>query len=265
MSRIFRNNEGGLYVAQGSDLYFLTEWIEGKYIDFSQGEQLDAASNLLADMHRMGEGFDPPKECLARNDLGRWPSKWHQRITDLKIMAELSQRQKDDFDQVFCKLVNICLEEAYQALNIIKSAGYTEYCRSLSDLKPLCHRDFVYHNLIFNGSGAFLIDFEYCIQDSRVIDLARFIRTSFVEYPWEVDTAQRIITGYQERYPLTITEEKMLLAVLMFPHDIWRTGHKWYFSQQRNKSIYHFLCQQCRFYNHKYQVWRKLEQGFLSR
>jgi len=264
MSRPFRNNEGGLYVAHESDLYFLTEWIEGKYIDFSQGKQLDDAIKLLADMHRMGEGFDPPKECLVRNDLGRWPSKWHQRITDLKIMAELSQRQKDSFDQVFSKIVNVSLEEAYQAMNIIESAGYKEYCRSLNDLKPLCHRDFVYHNLIFNGSGAFLIDFEYCIQDSRVIDLARFVRTSYIEYPWEMDTAQKIILGYQERYPLTITEKKLLLALLMFPHDIWRTGHKWYFSQQRNKSLYHFLCQHCRFYNYKYQLWRKLEQGFLS-
>lgn len=276
MSRPFKTKEGELFVADGKSLYFLTSWIEGKYIDFSGEDQLEAAVNLLVEMHRKGEGFHPPENCIPRNDIGKWPDKWQKRIRDLKIMAVLSQEEKDDFDKTFHGIVNICLDEAHQSLKLIQSAGYEDYCQDLINLKPLCHRDFVYHNIIVNdtnstnvhhgyyGHNAYLIDFEYCVQDSRVIDLARLIRTVFIEHPWEIGTAQRIIRGYQKIYPLTLTEEKLLLALLLFPHDIWRTGHKWYFAQQRKKSTYQLLCRHCQFYHKKYHLLKKLEQGLLS-
>jgi CotS family spore coat protein len=264
MSRPVKNNEGELYVGSGPDLYFLTEWVEGSYPDFSRGEQVDAAVSLLADFHRKGEGFDPPQDCIPRNNLGQWSDKWQQRIKDLKKMKELAKEKKDDFDQIFLKIVNIALDEASQALNVIESAGYLDFSQSQRVLKPLCHRDFVYHNLLFRDGVTFLIDFEYCVQDSRVIDLARFIRTTFIHHPWEIETAERIIWGYQDRYPLTLTEQRMLMAVLIFPHDIWRIGHKWYLSGKKKRALYHLLCRQCQCYNQKYQMLKKLEQGFLS-
>lgn len=264
MSHLIRNREGKLYVDHGSGMYFLTEWIEGKYPDFSQKEQLDTAVFLLAKLHQKGEGFDPPPGCIPRNDLGRWPDKWRQRIADLKVMREIAEGKRDDFDLIFRQIVDIALDDAYQALEAVESAGYLQYCTEQRLIKPFCHRDFVYHNLIYNHGKAFLIDFEYCLQDSRVIDLARFIRTTFVHHPWEIRTGERIVSVYRGAYPLTSTEEKLLRAVLLFPHDIWRTGHKWYFSGQRKKTIYHLICRQYRFYDQKYHLLEKLEQGFLS-
>lgn len=264
MSRLLRSDEGELYVSHGGERYFLTQWIEGDYIDFSQEDQLTSAVHLLADMHRRGEGFEPPKGCVPRNDIGRWPKKWRQRMDDLEKMAELSTGQKDEFDRVFHKIVKLSLEEAGLALKEIEEAGYGEYCLGQREMKPLCHRDFVYHNLIFDGSQVFLIDFEYCVQDFRVIDLARLIRTTFIHHPWEGETVRKMIAAYQEKYPLSCTEQRMLLALLQFPHDIWRTGHKWYFAEQKKKSYYHLLCRQCQFYHDKYLLLEKLEQGFLA-
>ena len=264
MSRLVESRTGKLYVSFGPHLYFLTEWVEGKYPDFSQAAHLDAAVYLLADLHKKGEGFEPPQGSIPRNDLGRWPAKWQERICDLKMMQEFARFKSNDFDRVFGKIAGVALDDAFQALDILDSAGYPAFARRQSEIKPLCHRDFVYHNLVYRDGMAYLIDFEYCLQDSRLIDLARFIRMTFINHPWELETAGRIISGYQYYYPLNRTEEKLLSAVLTFPHDIWRIGHKWYLAGQRKDSLYQLLCRQCQFYHQKNLLCHKLQQGFLS-
>ncbi|MCR6545326.1 CotS family spore coat protein [Dehalobacterium formicoaceticum] len=264
ISRICRNQEGGLYVAEGEELYFLTEWIEGPCLDFSQSEQLDLAADVLGSFHRQGAGFIPPADCLPRNDIGRWPDKWQLRIMDLKIMGSLSRGGKNDFDHLFHQMLPQGLRDAEQSLSMLQGGEYRSYCRTLEERKPLCHRDFVYHNLILHQGEVFIIDFEYCVQDSPLVDLARFLRTSFVEQPWEIKTGGRILARYQDQAPLSPAEQTLLLALLVFPHELWRAGHNWYLSGQRKKNAYQLLCCYGEIYHRKVQFWRKMEQGFLS-
>ncbi|WP_148136332.1 CotS family spore coat protein [Candidatus Formimonas warabiya] len=263
MSKLVKALNGDLFTQSGTDLFFLTEWVEGRYINFSRREELEEAVRLLADLHRLGEGFSPPEACVPRNDIGRWPEKWRKRIADLETMSGLSESQADGFDIIFHRMCGIWLEDAYRALDILESSGYRAYSGEQSQLKPLCHRDFVYHNIIYTGQEGFLIDFEYCVQDSRLTDLARFLRTNWRNHRWERDGVQEILSVYHGRYPLSPTEQRLLPAVLMFPHEVWRAGHRWYFSRQRKKSVYDDLSQQYQCHREKQELLNNFTRGFI--
>jgi CotS family spore coat protein len=258
MSRLIKSSQGEMYVEEAGSLFFLTEWVEGRYVNLAHPPELKKAVQLLADMHLKGEGFHPLPGCIQRNDIGQWEKKWQRRMKDLEKMAVLCKKETHTFDFIFRKTVQDALIQGSRALQLLASLGYKDYCRELEKKKPLCHRDFVYHNMIYSGAEIFLIDFEYCVQDSRVIDLARFIRTGWLRHPWEVGRSLEIVDLYNRYYPLSSIEYRLLEAVLMFPHDVWRCGHRWYFSGQRKNSILKGLRQEYDYHNRKWEVLKKL-------
>lgn len=260
MSQVIKSLDGDLLVKRGDESFFLTEWIEGRPVNPLDPEEWNCSIEMLAQMHRLGEGFVPPAGCIPKNDIGRWPRKWAERIADLKKMAVLASQGQTPFDFIFIRLIPKALAQAQAAIEILEKVGYQEYCAGLKKIPPLCHRDFVYHNIIIREGQVYLIDFEYCVQDTRVTDLARLVRTSWINHPWERDRAGEIVVRYHSYYPLREVELKLLEAALMFPHKVWRTGHRWYFSHQSSQHLYEVLSGELDWGNGKEEVLEELRK-----
>jgi len=259
MARLIKSVQDELYVISDDELFFLTPWIDGRYINLLNLQELQIGVQLLAQMHMKGEGFIPPRESEPRNDIGRWTTKWARRIKDLEQMEIKCREENDEFSTVFKQVIQRAVYDAYTSLQSLHRFGYTEYCKMLEEKKPLCHRDFVYHNVIFTGAEAFLIDFEYCVLDSRITDLARLIRAGWEKHPWEVDRAIKIISFYHQSYPLTEIEYCLLWAVMLFPHNIWRVGHNWFLGGQRKESLIKAISQECLYYPWKWEILSKIK------
>jgi CotS family spore coat protein len=262
MSRLIKNTDGRMYVECTDGLAFLTEWIEGRHVNFLNRFELKKSVHLLAEMHLLGEGFDPPKNCHPRNDIGQWEEKWRRRIEDLEKMAVLSLDGRTSFDVEFQKIYPFSIKDAWEALDALSLIGYGSYCLKLQNKRPICHRDFVYHNIIYQEPNVYLIDFDYCVQDSRVTDLARFVRTCGKRYNWKEGLAEEIVYWYHRYYPLSLREQELLLAVLKFPHEIWRAGHRWYFSSRRPRELVELIKQELSCRGEKIQVLRRIREGF---
>ena len=262
MSRLIRNFCGEMYVECPDGLVFLTEWIEGRHVNFLDPFELRKSVRMLAEMHLLGEGFSPPKNCHPRNNIGKWEEKWRQRIRDLEMMAALSLNGETSFDRDFQKIYPLIVKDAWDAVEELSLIDYPSYCLKLQKKRPLCHRDFVYHNIIYQDPDVYLIDFDYCVQDSRITDLGRFVRTCGKQYHWNQGLAEEIVYWYHRYYPLPLTEQKLLLTVLKFPHDIWRAGHRWYFSSKRTKGVAEFLKQELSCRDQKTQVLKRIRERF---
>lgn len=264
MSRVIKDCYGNVLVEKDDGVYFLTEWIEGRYVDLGKDQELMMAVHLLATIHRKGEGFNPPENCTKRNDVGRLKEKWVKRISDLEKMKSLVHKGNNSFDNDFKQMVDIALEQGKSALATLDVFGYEKYSAELITKKPLCHRDYVYHNIIYHNHDLYVIDFEYCVQDSRVTDLARFVRTTWYRHLWEEQITKRIVFLYHKNNPLSDVEFRLLLSMLLFPHDVWRIGHRWYFSGNRSKKLHNALIQELKYKTEKLNVLWKLEKGFIS-
>ena len=77
-----------------------------------------------------------------------------------------------------------------------------------------------------------LIDFDYCTIDLRVVDLADFILKGIKNVAFDIEKAIEAIDSYNEVYPLSKEEYKMLYISLLFPRDFYSLVRDYYHRQK---------------------------------
>ena len=80
-----------------------------------------------------------------------------------------------------------------------------------------------------------VIDFDYAINDLRVYDLGRFLRSLVSRNQWSWELGQEILDTYSTLRPLSPEEKHVLIAFLTFPRTYWLYAGRYY----RNDKNYH--------------------------
>ncbi|KXG76170.1 CotS family spore coat protein [Thermotalea metallivorans] len=232
VSRIRRTLDGNLFLSDGEDAYLMTDWIDGRECDYENPIELDIAVKTLAELHRASKGFTPFHHDPSRDLLGKWPQIFKARCDELMEMKGMAQKKQDKikFDEVFLKFVDYYYEEAQEAVACFEQFDYQGLVEQARKEKSFCHNDYAYHNVLvsYDHKDVAILDFDYCVFDLRINDIASIIQRNLKKCFWYIGRAEFILDSYHRQDRLSQDELKGIYAYLKFPTDFWRIASQFY-------------------------------------
>lgn len=233
---IVLTNEGNPYIEIDEGFGYLTEWVQGRGSDFKNPIDLKLAAATLAKLHKASEGFNIAQKIEDRIYYGRWIEKFNKRILDMYKFKEII-RKKDDitlFDMIYLDSLEYYINQGNRAIEHIRKTKYKEIS-SREDIKgTFCHHDYANHNVIITSDlKVYIIDFDYCICDVRIHDVASLIIRNMRHGNYDMDKALFIIESYLSEGELFYDEIDIINAFMEFPQDFWQVGLQYYVEKQK--------------------------------
>jgi CotS family spore coat protein len=220
----FRNQPRWLVTKSGQSFvpagdghfYFLNTWINGKESTVTNPDQIKEIMRLQATLHQCSLGFTPSPNAKIKTKWGQWDKKYESDIGKLKKFYNEVKLQPDTaLVSAFHDTAEGIIKMAEAGKELFNTSAYTEVLNRAIDAKGFVHGDLAYHNLICSNDGKMnVIDFDYCSQNLRINDLARFLRKVMRRADWDTDLNLFILQAYHEVYPLCDDELEILKAMM---------------------------------------------------
>lgn len=221
---ILPTREGTLVVKDGDGVqYILKTYLESRECNiYDRGECAEVVS-LLAKLH---EEMELPPETEGLAEAFSPASEYDKRNKELKRVRKFLQKrsQKTWFEICLLDTFNQFLE---QALRVTEEWSSYESGFHQPDYR-YCHGDYQYHNILRNGSGWFLINFEKCLPDSPVRDLYHLLRKLMEKGGWSVSLGRELLAAYEQENPLSAMDRTDLYYRLAYPEKFWKIANFYY-------------------------------------
>ena len=245
---------GNLYVELEYGFGFLTDWVRSRECNYSNPIELKMAAASLGRLHKCSENFSPVKGSQPRLYWGEWINKFSRRMDEMIEFKKIIENKNEitDFDRVYIDNFNYYFNQGVRAIEHLKQTRYFELSERESEKKSFCHHDYAHHNvLITENFKVYIIDFDYCICDTRIHDLTSLIIRNMRHGNWNMEKAQFIIDGYLKVGTLEKDEIPVMNAFIEFPQDFWQVGLQYYVEklkweeEQFNKRLQGFVNDKC--------------------
>lgn len=234
-----RSVSGDMIVRMKNSTYYLTNWINAEEVDFNISENVIDSVALLAEFHNKVKGYYS-KKIKIKNNIGKLPRIFNDKLSLLNNFKNhlKNKDNKNDFDNLYYSNIDYYINQAQQALNVLRNSNYSALCEEYKKEMYLCHDSFYYQNILKSRSNDYyIIDLESCLYDLPVIDLGKFIRRIMwrKSFLWDFDMCKLLISKYDSIRKISDKEHEVLLAMLMFPYKFYRLGRKKYHKNKKWK------------------------------
>lgn len=223
--------DGKPYIRWKGQYYVLMDLIEGREANFANPIEFKACSRLIAKLHLLStENKDKDFEGrLDRSLVLKFKDKLHNIQDEKNLVSKF--KYKNEFDTLFLDHVDEYIEEINSAVKLLWNSKYNLYRREYKNV-AVCHNDLAEHNFLNSNNEMYLIDFDYCSIDLRVMDLADIILKGIKNAAFDFDKAIEGIEAYNEIYPLEDEELKFLYILILFPRDFCNIADSYYYKQK---------------------------------
>ncbi len=207
--------------------YLLTTWVKGVHPNFNNPYYLALGARALATFHKHAMGYQQSVPWPNRKLFGVWPMRFSYRLRHIQWYRQcISARGiRDEFDQLFMEHADHYLEEGYKVVELLRNPAYYALSSEARKLGTICHHDVAFHNILIDlAENAWLIDFDYCLLDIQVHDLANMISRHVKYTKWSLDDVARILLMYHQEKPLLPAELDALNCLMQFPQDFWQVA-----------------------------------------
>lgn len=231
IDRFLISKQGLPFVIEGEELYIMEDFIFGRECSFLNPYDRSAAMRTLAKLHIYAQGYTPPTGAAEKNNIGKWEKNYLKKINDLANFKEMAKKKKhkDDFDKMFLEDVDFFLELAWRAYDTLSNSRYKILCQVAESIKPICHHDYTYHNIIIDKYHRMnVIDFDYSCHELTCYDLAAVIQRVMRRLSFNIDIAIEMIIDYDRVKPVTDDEFVLMLSLFEFPQRFWRVTDRYY-------------------------------------
>ncbi len=230
-------SEGRAYARHGSDLWTLTDWLDGEHSTLRRARRLEPAIAKVAELHAKSAGFVAPPAPRDRVRWGGWPEVFRTRLDQLGVFRRLAReaRTRTAFDRLYISLLDHHWEQAATAITMLLRTRYRPLMDIESRRASICHHDLTHNNIMFRPDGTvFLLDMDYCLADSRLHDVGSMILRHCKRFGWDLEGAETHLKLYSRhaREPLAADELEVLAAFLHWPQDFWQVGLQYYVEKQ---------------------------------
>lgn len=257
--------DGRPCIQDGKYVYYVTEWIDSRECKFKVPEDLKKAIRTAAELHKASEGYVPPAGSNPRVYYSKWPEKFeHKCIQLLEFSKSIEEKEYiDDFDEIYAKYLYYYWQQGKKSIEMLKASPYFEISRLSAEKGEICHHDMANHNfLITYDNRVFLIDFDYCIMDTRLHDISSLVIRNMRYGIWDIEKANFILEQYDRVYPISSKELQVIKAFMTFPQDFWQIGLQYYVEKQPWTMVY-FLTRLNRIVDDK-DIREKFLEDFLK-
>lgn len=223
--------DGRDYVELDGGFGFMTGWVPSRECDYSNPIELKMAARSLAKLHNASEGFVPQELIDDRYGFGKWSVKFQKRIREMKTFKDmiLAKGKRSYFDGMYLDSVDYFVSQGEAAVEHLEKSRYFELMEREKQKNGFCHHDFAHHNVLISDClKAYIIDFDYCISDTRLHDLGSLIIRNMRHRNWNMEKAQFIVDSYLIDGHLELDEIPVINAFIEFPQDFWQVGLQYY-------------------------------------
>lgn len=223
--------DGKLYFRLDNNFYYLTEWIASRECDYSNPVELRMAAVSLAELHEASKGFSPGAEVEDRIAWGKWKHKFEKRIRDVQSFKDIidSKKRLTYFDNLYRANIDYFIGQGVSSIEHLEDTNYLQLMAEEKEKKSFCHHDFAHHNVLISSDfKVYIIDFDYCICDTRIHDLSSLIIRNLRHGSWHMEKSQYIIDCYCKKGHLLRDEIPVMNAFMEFPQDFWQVGLQYY-------------------------------------
>ena len=225
---ILPNKKGEAITSFNDQLFVLYEWIDGHDLDFGKPSDLRNALMGLARFHGFSKGYAPADGSRISSKLGKWPEQYGSMLSKLGLWTETAGANiaQQNFSAYFNHTAAI-IDIGRMALEEIKRSDYEELTAAGSNSIVLCHQDYGRGNALLSGKGVYILDLDGVTFDLPARDLRKIIgKTAENRNRWQMEMINEITGWYEESYPVSKKERKLLYIDLLFPH--------WYYGLVKN-------------------------------
>ena len=235
-AKYFKTIEGSFYVRYKSNIFYLTEWIEGDKCDLTNIDEAVNCTKLLAQFHNISNKIDHNKIHL-RNNLKNWPKIFSNNLNNLEKFKRIinSKRIKNDFDQLFLDGIDNFYNRGLAAINMLNKSEYYKLSKVANDEKTICHNSFYNQSIIKKEGEYFIIELDSIMIDLQISDLGKLIRRLMFKkaYGWNFDFAKILIEAYNSINKLKKEDLAIMFALIIFPQKFWKIGQRRYIKQKK--------------------------------
>ncbi|NLM43781.1 MAG: CotS family spore coat protein [Clostridiales bacterium] len=231
LDRFLISKQGLPFVIEEQKIYIMEDFIFGRECSFSNPFDRSAAMRTLAELHIYGQGYIPPTGAAERNDIGKWEKNYLRKINDMVTIKQKvkMKKYKDVFDKMYLEDVDFFLEIAWRAYDTLRNSRYKILCKVAESIKPICHHDYTYHNIIIDKNYRInIIDFDYSCHELPCYDIAAVIQRVMRRFSFNIDIALEMIMDYDRVKPITDDEIILILSLFEFPQRFWRITDRYY-------------------------------------
>ncbi len=230
-----RTLDGRICIQEDKYIYYVVDWLESRECKFKKADELKMAINAAANLHRASVGYVPPVEAKPRVYYNKWTDKFSRKCIELLEFSKAIE-EKDfisEFDEIYAKHLSFYWNQGKSSIDMLKNSSYEEVSLQSKEKGEFCHHDMANHNfLITPDNKTYIIDFDYCIMDTRLHDIASIIIRNMRYGLWDTRKAYFILDEYNKQYTISDKELNVIKAFMTFPQDFWQVGLQFYVENQ---------------------------------
>ena len=130
-----------------------------------------------------------------------------EEILDFKKRI-FQKAYRSEFDEIYLSSISEELERGKKSIDELRENNYFDVMDKEFFKRGFCHHDFAHHNLLIDKQGEInVIDFDYCILDDHIHDLASLLIRSMKDGNWKKEVSNVVINNYLKTY--SISEEEL--------------------------------------------------------
>ena len=210
-------------------------WIPSREVNYDNVIELEMATKKLAELHKCSEGFITNLHMKPRVGWFTWINVFETRkdeILDFKYRIQ-KKSNKSQFDKLYLSCLNEEIERAKKSINVLKESNYLELMIKEYEKKGFCHHDYANHNVLIDRyNNINIIDFDYCMLDTHLHDLASLMIRVMKNGKWDKEKAEEIINNYSTINPVKSEELFIMKEFIRFPQAYWQLGIQKYWEEQ---------------------------------
>lgn len=232
---IIKTKDNFNYIKIGNNFAYLNQWIDSRECSYRNLIDLKLATEALGELHHYSEGFILNNYMKPRIGWFSWIDVFETRCNEIiDFKNRIYQKAyKSEFDEIYLKFIEEELERGKKSIDEIKNNNYINIMNKEVMKRGVCHHDYAHHNVLINSNNQInIIDFDYCILDTHLHDLASLIIRALKDNKWDKDIYQYIINNYSNKHSVYEEEIKLLKGFIRFPQGFWQIGLQYYWEQQ---------------------------------
>lgn len=214
--------------------YVLYPWRQSREADFDEAADLALGIEVLTELHGYSAGFIPYRSDPDRVRWGLWPRIFTARRAQLAEFGHraAAQARSSTFCAWYAEVFPYYYAQAWQTLNVLAASPYAALSAEGVRQRTICHHDCSARNLLIDeNKGATLVDFDYCLADLRLHDLANLMLRLLRHNHWRPEVALKVLGLYDQYEPLDRREQSVLYPLLLWPQDFWQVGLQYFLEE----------------------------------
>lgn len=232
---IIKTKRGMDYIKFYENFAYVTPWLNGRESSYENPIELSIAAKKLGQLHKCSEGFIVSRDMKPRVGWFKWIEVYRTRKGEILSFKDVIDRRdkKTDVDLYYLGMMKEELQRCDRAINNLCDTNYENKMIDEIRLGGFCHHDYANHNvLIGKDNKVNIIDFDYCILDTHLHDLASLLIRAMKYGRWNEERVRIILKAYKSTHRLEQDDIKIMAAFMEFPQDYWQRGIQYYWEKK---------------------------------